>query len=978
MYIKEIKINSFKSFADKVNINLDSNFTGIVGPNGSGKSNIVDAVKWVLGEQSVKTLRASSGMSDVIFSGSKSRNPSNNASVSITFDNSDNYLPSNYSEITIKRVVSRSGENEYYLNNEKCRLKDINDLLVDSFSSKESFNIIPQNKIEEILSDRPEERRIIFEEAAGVLKYKRRKEETLRKLSKTHENIDRVNMIIDELSTQIEPLESASKKAIIYKENKEKLENVDIALMVKDITSFNETLKIKESDKEKLTLELTEASKNSTKNNTEIEKLKLENVKLEELISNLRDEYLNSKDTLSDLLSKKELAIERSKYDKNSDEIKSRLISIKDEELKLSNEISFIEGEIETNKELGKDKFEELKKFNESLENENKKLTLKNIEFNNLKRKELEISSKIELLNSNIENMSKLPYAVKAVLNNPTLNGIYDVIGNIVNAKEEYLVMLDVALGSSSNFIIVEDEESAKKAIEYLKINNKGRATFFPLNIIKPKSVEPDVLSICKSFNGYLGILSDLIDFDKKYYNVIKNQLGNIIVVDNIDNAIKISKKINHRYRVVTLSGDLLHVGGSLSGGSSKYNNSYVNDKNELEKSKISLSDVSNKIDDIQKEINNIEYNKKVLEEKVLNINIEIAKYKELINSKEQLLKNLNENLFKLNNEVKDLNDKTDKDKVIEKIMENYYKEEKKCKDLEQKIELEMSKKRDLIDKLNDIEDKTKKENSLYSASQNRINELDIEIVKLNMSLDNLLNHLNEEYSLTYEGAKSKYSLDMDETEARKLVSNLKKTIKLIGNVNLDSIEEYERVNKRYTFLNSQREDLLNSEKDLLNIINDMDNIMKDKFASAFDKINIEFSKVFKNLFGGGEASLKLTDPNNILETGIDIIAIPPGKNLKPLSLLSGGEKTLTAISLLFSIMNLKKVPFVILDEVESALDEVNAEKFGEYLSNYRGKTQLLIITHKKKTMEYLDLLYGITMQESGVSKLVSVKLENI
>ena len=978
MYIKEIKLNSFKSFADKVTINLDSNFTGIVGPNGSGKSNIVDAIKWVLGEQSVKTLRASSGMSDVIFSGSKSRNPSNTASVSITFDNSDNSLQSDYNEITIKRVVSRSGENEYYLNNEKCRLKDINDLLVDSFSSKESFNIIPQNKIEEILSDRPEERRIIFEEAAGVLKYKKRKEETLRKLSKTHENIDRVNMIIDELKTQIEPLELASKKAIIYKENKEKLENVDIALMVKDITKFNETLKIKKSDKDKLTLELTEASKNTSKNTAEIEKLKLENIKLEELISNLRDRYLNSKETLSDLLSKKELAIERSKYDKNSDEIKNRLIYIKDEELKLSNEISFVEKEMETNKELGKEKYNELKKHSESLENENKKLTLKIIEFNNLKRKELEISSKIELLNSNIENMSKLPYAVKAVLDNPALNGICDVIGNVVDTKEEYLVALDIALGSSFNFVIVDDEESAKKAIEYLKINNKGRATFFPLNIIKPKSVEPEVLNICKSSDGYLGVLSDLIDFDKKYYNVIKNQLGNIIVADNIDNAIKISKKINHRYRVVTLLGDLLHVGGSLSGGSFKYNNSYINDKNELEKSKILLDDISNKINYAQNEINDIEYNKKVLEEKILNINIEVAKYKELIDSKEQLLGELKENLFKITNEIKDLNDKADKDKTIEKIMENYYKEEKECNDLKQKIEFETSKKRDLSDKLNDIENENKKQNSLYLTSQNRINELDIEIVKLNMSLDNLLNHLNEEYSLSYEGAKSKYSLDMDELEARKLVSTLKKTIKSIGNVNLDSIEEYERVSKRYTFLNSQREDLLNSEKDLLSIITDMDNVMKDKFVSSFNRINIEFSKVFRDLFGGGEASLKLTNPDDILETGIDIIAIPPGKNLKPLSLLSGGEKTLTAISLLFSIMNLKKVPFVILDEVESALDEVNAEKFGEYLSNYRGKTQLLIITHKKKTMEYLDLLYGITMQESGVSKLVSVKLENI
>jgi chromosome segregation protein len=310
--------------------------------------------------------------------------------------------------------------------------------------------------------------------------------------------------------------------------------------------------------------------------------------------------------------------------------------------------------------------------------------------------------------------------------------------------------------------------------------------------------------------------------------------------------------------------------------------------------------------------------------------------------------------------------------------MKEYYEEEERCLSLEKEIELESSNKREVMDKLTELESLLKKTISSSSTYQNKINELNVDIVKLNMNLDNLLNRLGEEYSLTYEGAKDKYSLDIEEKEARKIVSELKKTIKSIGNVNLESIEEYERVNKRYTFLNTQKEDLLKSEKDLLEIINNMDDIMKGKFESTFHKINEEFSKVFKNLFGGGEASLSLTEPNNILETGIEIVAIPPGKNLKPLSLLSGGEKTLTAISLLFSIMNLKKVPFVILDEVESALDEVNAEKFGEYLSNYRGKTQLLVITHKKKTMEYLDLLYGVTMQESGVSKLVSVKLENI
>ena len=977
MYIKEIKLNSFKSFADKVNIELDSNFTGIVGPNGSGKSNIVDAVKWVLGEQSVKTLRASTGMSDVIFSGSKSRTPSNTASVSVTFDNSDSYLPTDYKEVTIKRVVSRSGENEYYINNEKCRLKDINDLLVDSFSSRESFNIIPQNKIEEILSDKPENRRIIFEEAAGVLKYKKRKEETLKKLARTHENIDRVDMIIDELKTQVEPLEQASKKAKIYKETRDKLESVDVALMVSDITNFSETLNVKKEELDKCNQELEILVKENTKENTEIEKLKLENMKLDEKLSELRNSHLKSKEVLSELLSKKDMSIERSKYDKNSDEVKERVISLRDKELSLSNEVKSLESDLKLNQSLGKEKLDELNSLNKSLQDENKNLTIKNTEYNDLKRKELEINSKIELLNSNIENMSKLPFSVKSVINNPTLSGVLDYLGNVVDAKEEYLTMLDISLGSSYNCVITEDEESAKKAIEYLKVNNKGRVTFFPLSVIKPKSIEPEVLNIASSLPGYLGVVSELIEYDKKYYNIIKNQLGNIIVVDNIDNALNISRKINHRYRVVTLSGDMLHVGGSLTGGSTK-NTSVISDKNEIDRLKVVLESIINKQDSSKKEIDELEYNKKVIEDKILNINIEITKYSEIVNSKNNSLNSIKEELNTVKNEIDDLSKKENVDKAIDKLMKEYYSEEEKCLALEKEIEVESSKKREVMDKLNELESSLKKTMSNNSNYQTKINELNVDVVKLNMSLDNLLNRLGEEYSLTYEGAKDKYSLDIEEKEARKIVSELKKTIKSIGNVNLESIDEYERVNKRYTFLNTQKDDLLKSEKDLLEIINDMDEIMKDKFESTFHKINTEFSKVFKNLFGGGEANLSLTEPNNILETGIEIVAIPPGKNLKPLSLLSGGEKTLTAISLLFSIMNLKKVPFVILDEVESALDEVNAEKFGEYLSNYRNKTQLLIITHKKKTMEYLDLLYGITMQESGVSKLVSVKLENI
>ncbi len=976
MYIKEIKINSFKSFADKVSIDLNKNFTGIVGPNGSGKSNIVDAVKWVLGEQSVKTLRATAGMTDVIFSGSKSRNPSSSASVTIVFDNSDKTLNTEFNEVSIKRIVSKNGENEYYLNNSKCRLKDINDLLIDSFSSKESFNIIPQNKIEEILSEKKEDRRVIFEEAAGVLKYKQRKEETLRKLERTHENIDRINMIIDELEAQVKPLEIASKKAIEYKQAKEKLENIDISLIVKDITNFNELLNTKKDDKEKYTLELVTSSKNYSVSSAEVEKLKLRSIELENNMNEDRASLLENKELLSSLQSKKELAIERSKYDKDSNEVKSKLVVLKEKELKIKNDKKLLENEIKGLKELENEKIKELNTLSNSKDFKELDVTKEN--YDTLKRKGFEYSAKIDILSQNIENMSKLPYSVKAVLSNPTLKGIDNIIGNVINVKEEYKTMLDVSLSSSANFIIVEDESSAKEAINYLKSNNKGRATFFPLSIIKPKSVDPDVMNILNASKGFVALASDIVEFDAKYYNIVKNQLGNIIVVDSINNAFNISKKINYRYRIVTLEGELLHVGGSLSGGSLKQDSSFVNDRYEIDKYKLFLEGNSKSLEECTKRIKELEIKTSDIREKILNFNIELVKHKELIFNKEKALKELVELDSSLSSEVKDLSNKENINDFIDNIMNEYYKIENICNSLEQKINFEISNKRKVDDEIIENESALKKSNTFTNINNNKVNELEIEIVKINMAIDNLLNRLNEDYSLTYEGAKIKYFLETEEKEARSIVNELRKLIKSIGNVNIDSIDEYERINKRYTFLNNQKEDLLKSEKDLLEIINNMDSVMMDKFESTFNKINKEFSKVFMKLFGGGEASLKLTDPTDLLNTGIELIAIPPGKNMKSISLLSGGEKTLTAISLLFAIMNLKKVPFVILDEVESALDEVNAEKFGEYLSNYRDKTQLLIITHKKKTMEYVDLLYGITMQESGVSKLVSVKLENI
>ena len=453
------------------------------------------------------------------------------------------------------------------------------------------------------------------------------------------------------------------------------------------------------------------------------------------------------------------------------------------------------------------------------------------------------------------------------------------------------------------------------------------------------------------------------------------NQLGNIIVTDNINTAIQISKKINHRYRVISLEGDIINTGGVMTGGSIKKSSSYISDKYELDRLRNSIETINNEIHDLETQLSKYDEDLNILKDNIYNTNIEIIKNDEVYNSKKAILESQEHELEMINNEINNLSNNS-LDKELEKIISEYYNHEQKKTELEKTLEIYNKEKIDLNNSLTDLESSVRKMNNQYNNMQNQINNLEIDITKLNMTLDNLLNRLSENYGLGYEKAKSEYILEIEESVAREKVTTLRRKIKSLGEVNLGSIEEYERKSKRVSFLTKQKEDLENSEKDLLNIINEMDEVMKDKFTESFNKINEEFSKVFKILFKGGNAHLEMVDPDNVLETGIDIVAVPPGKNLKPLSLLSGGERTMTAISLLFSIMNLEHVPFVILDEVESALDENNATIFGEYLSNYKNKTQLLVITHKKKTMEFLDKLYGITMQESGVSKIVSVKLD--
>lgn len=977
MYIKEIKINGFKSFASSVNLELSKNFTGIVGPNGSGKSNIVDALKWVMGEQSVKTLRGQNGMTDVIFNGSSSREAARSAKVEIVLDNTDKSLPLDFSEIEIKRVVYRTGENEYFINKEKVRLKDITDLFIDSFSSKESLSIIPQGKISEILGGNSFEKRGIIEEAAGVVKYKKRKEETLRKLARTNENIERVNMLINELSLNIEPLKKEKEKALIYKENKEKLESIEVGVLASDISTYNDEYTLVKNEKEKLELIISEESTSDIKERTLIEELRVKRSKLDEEVSSMQKELLLSAEELNELNSKKELLKERTKYDKESSLVKQRLSYLEEEKLKISTNLSKLNLELEESTRVLNQNTNKLNDLNNDLNKEKANVSKLTGKINELTKKKYDLVNRRDILLYNIENMTKVPYSVKSVLNNPSLRGIRNTIGSLIEVESTYTQAIETLLGGSTNYVVTESDISAKEAIDYLKTNNKGRVTFFPLNLIKPKYIDETSLNEVKNIKGFIGVASDLVTYDKEYVGIIKNQLGNSIVVDNIDNALIISKKINSKYRIASLDGEIVHVGGSLTGGSLNKSNSNFTDKSELDSINRNINSLINEISSCEESLKNTNNKLSDLVNMIYKTNLDVLSSTE----KESNIKNSinleNESLNKITLELTSLG-KDEGTNELDEILNEYYEKEKNKKLLEQAIINKETLRKEVIEELEFKEETLKKYNSKNKENTDRLNNLNIKEAKLSVIIDNLLNRLSEEYNLTYERARNNYELNLNINEAKTLIGEIKRTLKNLGEVNLSSIEEYERVSKRYEFLSTQKEDLVTSEQNLLKIINDMDDIMIEKFATTFKKVNNEFMKVFKELFGGGSAKLELTDPTNMLETGIEIIANPPGKKPGVLSLLSGGEKTLTAISLLFAVMNLKDVPFVILDEVESALDEVNVEKFGEYINHYKGKTQLLVITHKKKTMEYVDSLYGITMEESGVSKLVSVKLEEI
>ena len=976
MYLKSIRAQGFKSFADKLDLEINPGITGIVGPNGSGKSNIVDAVRWVLGEQSVKQLRGSNSMSDVIFSGSESREPQKRAMVALTFNNNDKYLHSDFNEVEIKRIVYSTGENEYYINNSRVRLKDITDLFIDSGAGSSAFNIISQGNVTDIVNSKSSDRRVIFESAAGVLKYKRRKEESLKKLEKTEENLTRIKLIITELSKTVTPLKEQSIVAKKYKEIKSELENIDIALIVKDINAINSEYNVLKTEIEHLKESL--MSLKTSENDAELEKIKLKNIELEDKINEKREELLRVSDTLNSLNSEKQITLERQKYEVDNKRIDDNLLKLKEQELSLkknidvaTRDVADIEASISEERKKGDDVKDKLLVLKVKRSNANNSLMDAN-------KRAFLLQNKIDILENNITNAENTPVSVRNILNNPRLYGIHNTIGKLIEIPDKLVVAVDVALGNAANYIVVDDDISAINAIDFLKERKLGRATFFPINIIKSRYVSSDVIDNIKNIHGFLGVLSDMVSFDEKYRNIIENQLGQVLVVENANTLNVLGKLINYKYRIVSLDGEIQHAGGSITGGTSK-KNTMLNEKNELNKLKdefnklnVSINTQTKELEELDKEIADAEEREVVLNKYVILLNDELFNKKTTLSRYTEEYKNLTSEMAGM----EDLKSNKLNDHLVE-LLESINKISKDKELLEKDIKNLKREKDEVSDEINAMEKSIREANSNYNTVNNELKNKEVLSGKLEVKLDNLLDTLNDEYNLTFDYASVSYTLDMDADLAREKVISLKKELSSLGDVNLGSIDEYERLSKRYDFLENQKSDLENSSTELKSIIHQMDDIMVEKFQKSFNEISTSFTDIFKLMFKGGRGELKLSDPDDLLNTGIDIIAIPPGKKINSPVSLSGGEKALTAICLLFAMLRVKPSPFVILDEAEAALDEVNVDMFGKYLSHEKANSQFIVITHKKRMMEYADSLYGITMQESGVSKIVSAKLED-
>ena len=1179
MYLKSIQVQGFKSFANKINFQFHNGITGIVGPNGSGKSNVADAVRWVLGEQRIKQLRGAS-MQDVIFSGTEARKPLSYAYVAITLDNADHQLAIDYDEVTVARRIYRSGESEYSINGTLCRLKDVNELFYDTGIGKEGYSIIGQGQIDKILSGKPEERRELFDEAAGIVKFKRRKNTAQKRLEDEKQNLVRVSDILAELEKQIAPLEKQSEAAKVYLRKKEELKVLDVNMFLvenrqirQQLESVEEKYRLADSDLQETTVQYEKTKEEYEQIQGELETLEqsIETArqtltdtsvlrgKLEGQI-NVLQEQIHSAQGNENHLKNRKTAVEKEIAEKESDkhvisddkqqtdEKAQQIEQARGEARALLSEVQEKIAEYNTEIEAGKnsmigalneraairsrmgrydtmleqislrrtelqakllqaktdeeeqketisrlrEEFEAIgrviQELNERQAAEEKRigqikpeLTQKDQRLREVQALYHQERSKLDALSNLTERYEGYGGSVKRVMEQKSVEkGIVGVVADIIKVEKKYETAIETALGGSIQNIVTEEEETAKRMIAYLKKTKGGRATFLPLTSIK----NPQEFNRKEALSeqGVIGLADSLVQVDGKYRNAAKSMLGRILVVYTVDHAVQIARKYNYSIRIVTIEGELLVPGGAISGGAFKNSSNLLGRRREIAELKEMVKKYQSEIDGIQKEIETIKEERnrlrssletmrltlqnKFIEQNTARLNVTAAEEK--WNETEEGFGSLQEEQEQIEVQIAQIN--ADKERTVRELEESQQLEqtvEAQLKELQEQLEakrkeeaeqtakvsewdVEAEKFRqqqefgqqnlDRIDgeisrlcgELEEIDGELEKNRITIQKKQNDIQEimltienshtaqdeaqekmnadvvrketltdrqknffaireelsekksgLDKEVYRLNAqkekfesSLEAQINYMWDEYEITLSAAAALRNEELSDLQAMKRDSaSLKEQIKKLGEVNVNAIEDYKNLLERYGFLKTQHDDLVEAEQTLLGIIEELDTAMRRQFQEKFGQISREFDKVFKELFGGGKGTLELQEEEDLLEAGIRIIAQPPGKKLQNMMQLSGGEKALTAIALLFAIQNLKPSPFCLLDEIEAALDESNVGRFAKYLHKLTKHTQFIVITHRRGTMEKADRLYGITMQEKGISTLVSVDL---
>ncbi|RCW82155.1 condensin subunit Smc [Halanaerobium sp. DL-01] len=1186
IFLRKIRLNGFKSFAKKTDIEIEENITAIVGPNGSGKSNIVDAIRWVLGEQSAKALRGSR-MSDIIFSGSDEKKASHQASVTLFFDNSEGILSLDGDEVTISRKVDAEGRSDYLINGAACRLKDIEMLLMDTGLGSDGYSIIGQGKIDSIIHSKPDKMRLFFEEAAGIMKHKKRKEEAEKRLKNTSHDLNRVKDLIDELEKRREPLKKASQKAKRYFSLKEDLSELEISLLNKrwinisedyleiknnrdkaeavlnkqkniyeKISNFlkekKEKLKLLKNRKDSTTDEYfqTENKLNEIKNtlNILVERRKnylqekkilqnkiddlnkdasaaekiyedssknfkiisLDEKSLQDKLEKFKEELSLEKEKINNLdkkIAKNKNLITRLKEEKNqlksrNDRLNERLDingerldeinnsrkeliseletqmhkfnSLEDQIKKINQEIELAENKIESSKK-------EINNYREQLEEQKEKLEAAKEEFQRL-------GSRLQLMEEMQESYEGYYYGVKNVLEKKEdFPGIIDVVAEILDVEKKYETAVETALGAKLQNIVVEDDGTAKKAVSFLKKTGSGRATFLPLNMIDGSRISDYYLDKLNNTEGFIAAAVDLVQFSEKFIDIFNFLLGRIIVTDNIDSAVKAARIVDKNFKIVTLDGDVVFPGGAISGGSSKNSKRNLLGRNrvieELSEEKEKLRKKGKKQVDKAKNLNEkLKKSEQILENQKEEFQKKKLEKNSLISTKESFsvnIDNLKNRISKINNDYADLFSSSSENKVLfkknkEKIIE--FKEkiadleselvnltEKKSSKKENISELEdiigklqvdgaritekkqnakkrLNEKKENLQKINNIIDENlqricdldenlnkieKREKSLHSTQnklmekrdklavkkselEDRIKNLETVVEKKEKKLEYIQKQLTEirdefhDYDIIYNKLLNKlenieqilredYQLnpgkidsslltnipDSEEDKIEKEIENYKKEIKKLHPVNEAAVEEFAELKERLDFLHEQQEDLISARKTIEIVISDIEQSMYNMFSKTFSAVKVQFEKVFKALFQGGEAELKLTDPDDLLNSGVEIHAQPPGKSLKSLSLLSGGERALTAIALIFAFVQVKPSPFYVLDEIDAPLDDVNIVRFASFIRKFSKVAQFIIITHRRYMMTEVDTLYGVTMEKSGVSRLISLKLDH-